>query len=265
MSNFKNNMNKQTIMHNNLYQKKEDEEEIENIFSKHKTNQKSNTKLIFEFGDKDIRENKKLIKYFRENNLIKEKNHYCMDEAELYPNKNNDKNYNPNHNTTTANDEVQDSDEEDQHNYFDEIQSKTIKDNFYCSYADYFDKIYVKNKNDFRIKEHEKNKEFDIDRIIDRNETNNFKKAHHKRQIISCAGCFNQIANNYKTIRYFSNILVCQELENFYLDYIIIFNTETLLKYLKEEIKQDINLDDLLNPSDRNDVNTGIYFKRIFF
>jgi len=230
--------------------------DLENNFNKHKkkcTNNKNDSKKIVNcfkiFNREIIEKNKMEIKEFHNSNLIKEDNHFCIDDQELYK-----KNFTYDENNNEKNkkcfNKEQENEENEENNYFDLIQDKTINDNFYCSYADFFDKTYVKNKEMFKNNKNSK----DIKKsngINDREYKNpNILNKNQKSKIytLSCAGCFNQICNKGELVNNHNSIYFTDNLENAYLDYMLVLNTNQLLNYIDKSIqKVNINLNDLTN------------------
>ena len=232
------------------------EDDIENLFNKHNRMDIKNEKSFKQFDNKTIKSNKNQLNLFKKNHLIKETNHLCLDENELYSN---------NPNKISEEKDLNMSDDENEA-YFDDIQKNLIKENFYCSYSDHFDKIFSKNKNNL-INE---NKNFNIDiwnseknKVINKKEydeiieNSNNLKDKSKFYNLSCAGCFNQISQNSSIIKYFSNIFSSKNLENVYLDYMQIFSTKDLINYIDNLInKKDRNLDSIIK---RNDFASKIF------
>ncbi len=92
-------------------------EDDNNLFQKHYTVPK---KLDLVFDDNTINLNKKLLKEFKNNGLIKEIHHFNTEDTEM--NEKDDK-------------------------YFGNVIENTVKNqNLYCSYIDYFDKMWMGNK-----------------------------------------------------------------------------------------------------------------------
>ncbi len=222
--------------------------EIEYIFNKHKTISKNKIKCEREFNHIQIEANRNILQNYENNELIKEKNHFCIDESELYGE--NAKEEELFKKMKIESDEMDlEKKEEKADDYFEEIQDETIKNNFYCSYSDYFDKIYIKNKSFLGSKK--KNSE-----ILFHNEylnNNDCKRIGHyinkeeKIYSLSCTGCFNQLNDDCYMIEHFNNIYLAFNLENVYLDYNIVLNTEELIYFISNNIKtQDNNLNDLL-------------------
>jgi hypothetical protein len=88
----------------------------EEIFTKHYI---ENKPISIEFDEKIISDNKLLIKKFKDNNLISESHHFNIEE----------------------------DDNQDETKYFENVIEGTIKNrNLYCSYLDYFDKMWMGNK-----------------------------------------------------------------------------------------------------------------------
>ena len=62
------------------------EDDIENLFNKHNRMDIKNEKSFKQFDNKTIKSNKNQLNLFKKNHLIKETNHLCLDENELYSN-----------------------------------------------------------------------------------------------------------------------------------------------------------------------------------
>lgn len=182
------------------------EEDIFQIFNKHK-NQNNKNKNTIIFNDSEIKKNKKTLKKFQEYNLIKETNHFHIEENPLDENENNEKNNNF---------------ENEDYNYFNEIEKQTIENNFYSSYADYFDKL---NNN---------------------NTKENFN-------IISCAACFTLISNESENFKNFKNFHHTKKLQNFYLDYLETKSTKDLLDYFNKSFDLNKNVNFNFNLKNEND------------
>jgi hypothetical protein len=88
----------------------------DNIFSKHNNENKT---ISMAFDHNSILANKTLLNQYKQHNLIKESHHYSLDEDV----------------------------DEDENKYFENVIDSTLKNqNLYCSYLDYFDKMWMGNK-----------------------------------------------------------------------------------------------------------------------
>jgi len=243
----------------------ETEFDFQNLFNKHKIHPNTSIKCHKEFNSETLEKNKKQIKYFQNYNLIKLTDHFCIDENELFQNNqiNELDNSQRNKGKTNIDNYINDKDQ----NYFDTIQDKTIKDSFYCSYADYFDKIYVKNKGAIKNKQNPKDDLFFNDKEMNNlnlqiNQIDDSQVKKARIYSLSCAGCFNHLNNCCELIRYFNNIFFSPNLENVFLDYMLILNTNELLDYIDKTIEKiELNLNDLIN---NNTVNHGKFNFLIF-
>ena len=128
-----------------------EDSEIEIKLSKH-LDKKFILKQIVEFNDKDIKLNQNILDEFNKKELIKNKNHFCIDDNELQ---------------VLSGDEEADEDEEthsesnkniflqniqeckqnySNKGYFKHIMQETMNnENLYCSYLDSFDKMWIAN------------------------------------------------------------------------------------------------------------------------
>ena len=88
----------------------------EEIFTKHYI---QNKPIAVEFNERSISDNKRLLSQFKENNLIRESHHFSLEE----------------------------DDNQDETKYFENVIEGTLKNpELYCSYLDYFDKMWMGNK-----------------------------------------------------------------------------------------------------------------------
>jgi capsule polysaccharide export protein KpsC/LpsZ len=84
------------------------------IFTKHYCENKT---ISVEFNDETITANKKLLNEFKQHNLIKQNHHFSIEDVEDEENK-----------------------------YFENVIDSTLKNqSLYCSYLDYFDKMWMSN------------------------------------------------------------------------------------------------------------------------
>ena len=98
--------------------------ELEKIFSRHVNNETIMNKKEVQFDNNTVNENKKTIELYRNNNLIKENHHFSLE-----------------------NDDMEIETDNETNAYFKDVVDNTIKnDSLYCSYLDYFDKMWMKNK-----------------------------------------------------------------------------------------------------------------------
>jgi hypothetical protein len=110
----------------------EEEFELEKIFSKH-LDSNSITKPVVHFNEADVKNNKKEIQKFQQENLIRMNKHFCLADEE-FDNENEKKEF-----------EFENKNKKKE-NYFKSLVDETMKnDSLYCSYLDYFDKIWAKN------------------------------------------------------------------------------------------------------------------------
>jgi hypothetical protein len=88
----------------------------EEIFTRHYI---ENKPISLEFNEETISSNKRLLSEFKKYNIIAETNHYDIGEI----------------------------DQDEKNQYFENVIDNTLKNNnLYCSYLDYFDKMWMNNK-----------------------------------------------------------------------------------------------------------------------
>lgn len=157
-------------------------EDEDNIFNKHNL---ENKKLHIVFDNDVINSNKNLLKEFTKNKIISQNHHFSIEDSEM-------------------------NEEDDK--YFGNVIENTLKnENLYCSYLDYFDKMWIGNKT--------KSKEYII----------------LECDIISCPNCFTEIS--YESIKKENGIAIAKNAVNFFEDYFEIYNTDQLVDMIKESIK----------------------------
>lgn len=179
--------------------------DLENIFSKHLIKNYI-VKPICKFGKETINKNKKELELLRENNVIKEKIHFCIDDKEIDDDEMQiDEEMN---NNIPKNDKKKDK-------YFNNLVKETLKhEGLYCSYLDQFDKIWLNN---------------------------NVKNTNNKN-MLSCVGCFNEVCLESFQIKNFNNVYLADKLINTFDDYCNILSGQDFLKILKENISHMNNI-----------------------
>ena len=112
------------------FEKNTTDDDLNKIFSKHQDTE-INKKSLITFNDDVMQKNKKEIEEFRNHNLISSEKHFNMDDEDDIFKIQTDKNVKKNK----------------KDDYFNNVIQETLNnDNLYCSYLDYFDKIWMKNK-----------------------------------------------------------------------------------------------------------------------